>query len=95
MRDIMRDIVLAIPDGASGDQLRSLRDWLGQESELRGHVGFPEGDAVPGTLGSGIPEAITAEVGSGGAISALVIPAQGGSHEVGGTRAALNATDAT
>lgn len=61
-----------MPGGASGDQFRSLRDWLSREGELRGRIGLVEGKAVPGTLSSGIVEAITVGIGSGGAITVLV-----------------------
>jgi hypothetical protein len=68
----MREIALALPDGSSGDQWRSLRDWLGWESELRGHIELVESGAVPGTLGSGLVEALTVGVGSGGAVTVLI-----------------------
>ncbi|HUN36613.1 MAG TPA: hypothetical protein VMU95_31850 [Trebonia sp.] len=68
----MGPILLTLPDGSSGDQLRNLRDWLSHESEMRGRIGLVESEPVPGTLGSGIIEALTVGVGSGGAISVLV-----------------------
>jgi hypothetical protein len=68
----MGQILLALPDGSSGDQLRSLRDWLGRESELRGHIGSVESVPVAGTLGGGLVKALTIGVGSGGAITVLV-----------------------
>ncbi|HTU76504.1 MAG TPA: hypothetical protein VMG38_23540 [Trebonia sp.] len=68
----MGPILLALPDGSSGDQFRSLRDWLGHDSEMRGRIGLVEGEPVPGTLASGVVEALTVGAGSGGAISVLV-----------------------
>jgi hypothetical protein len=68
----MREITLALPDGSSGDQWRSLRDWLGREVELRGHVELVEGKAAPGTLGGGLAAALTVGLGSGGAVTVLV-----------------------
>jgi len=69
----MGSILLALPDGASGDQLRSLRDWLGREGELRGRIELVESEPVAGTLGGGgILKALSVAVGSGGAITALV-----------------------
>jgi Effector Associated Constant Component 1 len=65
-------ILLALPDGSSGDQLRSLRDWLGHESELRGRVGVVESVPTAGMLGGGLVEALTVGVGSGGAVTVLV-----------------------
>jgi hypothetical protein len=68
----MREIVLALPDGSSGDWLRGLSDYLGYESELRGHLRLVESEPARGTLSSGIVEALTVGLGSGGAITVLV-----------------------
>ena len=69
--EVMREIVLALPDGSSGDWLRGLGDHLGYESELRGRIGLVESEPVRGTLSSGIVEAVTVGLGSGGAITVL------------------------
>jgi len=68
----MGPILLVLPDGSSGDQFRSLRDWLAHESEMRGQVGLVESEPVPGTLGSGIIAALSVGVGSDSAIGTLV-----------------------
>lgn len=68
----MREIRLELPEEASGDQLRSLRDWLTHEGELRGRVDFAEGEPPPGTLSGGMPETLIALVGSGGAVTVLI-----------------------
>jgi hypothetical protein len=68
----MRDILLALPDGSSGDWLRGLGDYLGYERELRGSIRLVEGGPVQGTLSGGIVEAVSVGLGSGGAITILV-----------------------
>jgi hypothetical protein len=68
----MREIVLALPDGSSGDWLRGLGDYLGYESELRGRIGLAESEPVREALSSGIVEAVTVGLSSGGAITVLV-----------------------
>jgi hypothetical protein len=70
--EAMREIVLALPDGSSGDWLRGLGDYLGYESELCGRIRLMESEPVRGTLSSGIVEAVTVGLGSGGAITVLV-----------------------
>jgi hypothetical protein len=57
--------------GIGPDELRSLRNWLSQEDELRGRVSFTEPAPAPGFLGAAV-EALTVSLGSGGAISVLV-----------------------
>src|ERR1700761_5627269 len=57
--------------GADADELRSLRNWLVQEDELRGHVVLVSDRPAPGTLGS-VLEALSVSVGWGGAISVLL-----------------------
>jgi Effector Associated Constant Component 1 len=68
----MREIVLALPDGSSGDWLRGLSDYLSYESELRGRIRPVESGLVPGTLSSGMVEALTVGLSSGGAVTVLV-----------------------
>ena len=64
--------MLALPDGSSGDWLRDLSDYLSYESELRGRIRPVESGLVPGTLSSGMVEALTVGLSSGGAVTVLV-----------------------
>jgi hypothetical protein len=64
--------MLSLPDGTSGDQWRSLHDWLGRETALRGRVELAESEPTPGRLGNGIVDVLTIGVSSGGAITVLV-----------------------
>jgi hypothetical protein len=68
----MDRMVVALPDGSSGEQFRSLRDWLGRESELRGQIVDIEGKPAEHTLGIGVLEALSVGIGSDGAITVLV-----------------------
>jgi hypothetical protein len=61
-----------IGGGSSGDLARDLRTWLNHEDELRGRIALVEAPAPPGALGSGVIEAITVGIGSGGAITIAV-----------------------
>jgi hypothetical protein len=67
----MGPIVIALPEGSSGE-LRSLRDWLGREGELRGRIGDIEAKPGPEALGGGLMKALSVAVGSQGAITVLV-----------------------
>jgi hypothetical protein len=68
----MGPIVLALPDVSSGEQLRSLRDWLGRERELRGQIRDIEGKPGPEALGGGIMKALSVAVGQEGASTVLL-----------------------
>jgi Effector Associated Constant Component 1 len=67
----MREIVLALPGGSSGDWLRSLSDYLSYEDELRGQLRLIEGGPVRETLSSGLVEALAVGLSSGGAFTVL------------------------
>lgn len=70
--EVMREIVIALPNGSSGDWLRSLNDYLGYERELSGRMRLVEGEPGREKLSGGIVEALTVGLGSGGAITVLV-----------------------
>lgn len=57
--------------GGIDDDLRSLRAWLVEEDELRGHVEMVEQPPAPGRLGPGIDVLLVA-LAPGGAATALV-----------------------
>jgi hypothetical protein len=84
----MGPIVLALPEGASGEQLRSLRDWLGHQGDLRGRIGDIEGKPGAEALGGGLMKALSVAVGSGGAITILVSGVISWLRQVAGQRRA-------
>lgn len=53
----------------SADELRSLRDWLVAEEQLRGRVRLESPPPEPGALGS-VVEALTVALGPGGVATA-------------------------
>jgi len=51
-REAVVELVVALRgEGASSDELRSLRAWLGEEDELRGCIAMRERPPAPGRLG--------------------------------------------
>jgi hypothetical protein len=82
----MGPIVLALPDGSSGEQLRSLRDWLSRERDLRGHIADIKSTPGPGKLDGGLMKALSVAVGSEGAITVLVSGIISWLRQVGGQR---------
>ncbi len=64
-------IELRISGGEDAQGLRSLREWLTEEPDLRGHVRMIERPPAPGELGSEL-EALVVGLGPGGAITAAV-----------------------
>ncbi|WP_322750309.1 MULTISPECIES: effector-associated constant component EACC1 [unclassified Frankia] len=57
-------------EGAAGDDMRSLRDWLVEEDELRGRVRLVEVPPAPGELGP-LLDALNIALESGGAATTL------------------------
>lgn len=64
------DVTVRVLDDESGEGLQDLRDWLGQESDLRGKVTSVRIEPTAGQLGAG-SDALTLAVGAGGAVSVL------------------------
>ncbi|WP_439947329.1 effector-associated constant component EACC1 [Streptomyces sp. BBFR109] len=62
-------LVVEVVGDRSADELRSLRDWLVAEEELRGRVRLESPPPEPGALGS-VVEALTIALGPGGVATA-------------------------
>jgi hypothetical protein len=62
-------VVVEVVGDRSADELRSLRDWLVAEEELRGRVRLELPPPEPGALGSAV-EALTVALGPGGVATA-------------------------
>ncbi|MFI1537358.1 effector-associated constant component EACC1 [Streptomyces anandii] len=64
------DVTVAAQGPDSGDQLRSLGQWLRNDQELRGRVGDREAPVAPGALGP-VLDALEVALGPGGAATAF------------------------
>jgi hypothetical protein len=64
------EIKTAVDGVADEVELRSLRDWLMQESPSPGAISTRQGRAEAGEMG-GMTDAVTVALGSGGAIAVL------------------------
>ncbi|GGU98177.1 hypothetical protein GCM10010260_37940 [Streptomyces filipinensis] len=62
-------LVVEVVGDRSADELRSLRDWLVAEEELRGRVRLELPEPEPGALGS-LVAALTVALGPGGVATA-------------------------
>lgn len=62
-------LVVEVVGDRSADELRSLRDWLVAEEELRGRVRLELSPPEPGALGSAVA-ALTVALGPGGVATA-------------------------
>lgn len=60
------NVMVAAVGSQASDELRSLRQWLIAEEELRGHVRLAEPDDEPGTLG-GVTSTLIVALGQSGA----------------------------
>ena len=69
---VVPEIWIRLTGVSSGDSLRDLRDWLSQDSELRGRIVLRERPPVRGPVSPGFVEALTVGLGSGGAITVMV-----------------------
>ncbi|MCX4429552.1 effector-associated constant component EACC1 [Streptomyces mirabilis] len=63
-------MTLEVEGHRATDELRSLREWLLNEEELRGRVRLVDGPVAPGTLGSGV-EALAVILAPGGIATAV------------------------
>ncbi|MEV5506657.1 effector-associated constant component EACC1 [Streptomyces orinoci] len=64
------DVAIEVRGQRSGDELRSLCEWLVADERLRGRVRLDIAPPVPGTLGSAL-ETLSVAVGPGGVATAL------------------------
>jgi Effector Associated Constant Component 1 len=64
------DIAVALTSPTSGDEVRSLRQWLVADDELRGRVRVVEKAPEPGTLGA-LADALVVTLGPSGAATAF------------------------
>ncbi|MFE5587090.1 hypothetical protein [Kitasatospora sp. NPDC056531] len=63
-------ILVKVEGGNSADDLRSLRQWLLEEDQLRGRVRLVEAPPAPGTLGA-VLDTLTVALGPGGVATAV------------------------
>ncbi|MDH6579121.1 hypothetical protein [Kitasatospora sp. MAP5-34] len=63
-------ILVQVEGGGSADDVRSLRQWLVAEDELRGRVVLAETPPPPGALGA-VVDALTVALGPGGVATAI------------------------
>lgn len=64
------DVRVEIAGDRSGDEMRSLREWLVDDASLRGRVRLTAAPPREGTLGAGM-DALVIALGNGGAVTAL------------------------
>lgn len=62
-------LTLAVESRLAADELRSLREWLVADEELRGRVRLSEAAPAPGTLGS-VVDTLVVALGPGGVATA-------------------------
>jgi hypothetical protein len=68
------DIRVEVVGEHSGDELRSLREWLVSDSALRGRVHLVTAAPAEGTLGGGL-DALTVALGNGGVVTVFATAA--------------------
>ncbi|MEV8322320.1 hypothetical protein [Kitasatospora sp. NPDC056731] len=63
-------LLVKVEGGNSADGVRSLRQWLVEEDQLRGRVQLAEAPPAPGTLGA-VLDTLTVVLGPGGVATAV------------------------